>query len=208
MQLQAAIDRLSLDDAAALAKQLDGVVDIVEMGTSLVKDYGYHGMITMRAAVQRSRLLVDLKTIDEGAYEFTQGFQAGADILTVMGASSHATIAAVAAVTQAAQRTMMIDLMETTADKQAAISDFPEAIYCLHHSTDRQDKMAPTATVAAFHQQFPSLKHLAIAGGVDQAGAAALATQGLTDIVIVGSAITKANDPAAAAHDLMEVVHK
>ena len=40
MRLQAAIDRVSLEEAVALAEQLDGKTDILEMGTSLVKDYG------------------------------------------------------------------------------------------------------------------------------------------------------------------------
>ncbi len=68
--------------------------------------------------------------------------------------------------------------------------------------------MAPDSTVAAFHEQFPDLAHLAIAGGIDQTGAAALTAQKLTDIVIVGSAITKSADPVAAAEEMMEVVHK
>lgn len=208
MQLQVAIDRLTLTDATALAQQLDGKTDIIEMGTSLVKDYGYQGIVAMRTAIQHSQLLVDLKTIDEGAYEFRQGFKAGADILTVMGAASEATLAAVYAVTQETGKTMMIDLMETSVEKQRQIAGFPQAIYCLHHSTDRQDKMAPDSTVAAFHEQFPDLAHLAIAGGIDQTGAAALTAQKLTDIVIVGSAITKSADPVAAAEEMMEVVHK
>ena len=40
MRLQAAIDRVSLEEAVALAEQLDGKTDILELGTSLVKDYG------------------------------------------------------------------------------------------------------------------------------------------------------------------------
>ena len=41
MKLQVAIDRVKLDDAVRVANQLDSVVDIIEFGTSLVKDYGY-----------------------------------------------------------------------------------------------------------------------------------------------------------------------
>ena len=40
MKLQVAIDRVSLDQAKEVVKKLDGVVDIIELGTSLVKDYG------------------------------------------------------------------------------------------------------------------------------------------------------------------------
>lgn len=207
MKLQVAIDRVPLADAVALAQQLDGKVAIIEMGTSLVKDEGLAGFRAMRAAIRTSQLLIDLKTIDEGGYEFKQGFAAGADILTVMGAASLATLKTTAAATDAAKKEMMIDLMEVDAAKQQAISIFPNAIYTLHHSTDRQDHLDPTATVADFHAAFPQLKRLAIAGGIDLAGATALAAQGLTEIVIIGSAITKAADPVATAQQFMEAIN-
>ncbi|MDE3316699.1 orotidine 5'-phosphate decarboxylase / HUMPS family protein [Lacticaseibacillus zeae] len=207
MKLQVAIDRVPLADAVALAQQLDGKVAIIEMGTSLVKDDGLAGFRAMRAAIRTSQLLIDLKTIDEGGYEFKQGFAAGADILTVMGAASLATLKTTAAATDAAKKEMMIDLMEVDAAKQQAISIFPNAIYALHHSTDRQDHLDPTATVADFHAAFPQLKRLAIAGGIDLAGATALAAQGLTEIAIVGSAITKAADPVATAQQFMEAIN-
>ena len=206
MQLQVAIDRLTLDNAVAQAKKLDGHADIIEMGTSLVKDYGFAGMQAMRAAVVQSQLLVDLKTIDEGAYEFQQGFKAGADILTVMGASSWATIETVAKTTAAAGGTMMIDLLEVPQVKLKIITDVKRAIYALHHSKDRHDKLDPTATVAEFHHNFPQVQHIAIAGGVDLAGAKALAAQGLTDIVIVGGTIMNASDPVAATEEFMEAI--
>ncbi|KRK13114.1 3-hexulose-6-phosphate synthase [Lacticaseibacillus zeae DSM 20178 = KCTC 3804] len=207
MKLQVAIDRVPLADAVALAQQLDGKVAIIEMGTSLVKDEGLAGFRAMRAAIRTSQLLIDLKTIDEGGYEFKQGFAAGADILTVMGAASLATLKTTAAATDAAKKEMMIDLMEVDAAKQQVISIFPNAIYALHHSTDRQDHLDPTATVADFHAAFPQLKRLAIAGGIDLAGATALAAQGLTEIVIIGSAITKAADPVATAQQFMEAIN-
>ncbi|QVI36572.1 orotidine 5'-phosphate decarboxylase [Lacticaseibacillus casei] len=207
MKLQVAIDRVPLADAVALAQQLDGKVAIIEMGISLVKDEGLAGFRAMRAAIRTSQLLIDLKTIDEGGYEFKQGFAAGADILTVMGAASLATLKTTAAATDAAKKEMMIDLMEVNATKQQAISIFPNAIYALHHSTDRQDHLDPTATVADFHAAFPQLKRLAIAGGIDLAGATALAAQGLTEIAIVGSAITKAADPVATAQQFMEAIN-
>ena len=206
MKLQVAIDRVPLADAVALAQQLDGKVAIIEMGTSLVKDEGLAGFRAMRAAIHTSQLLIDLKTIDEGGYEFKQGFAAGADILTVMGAASLATLKTTAAAADAAKKEMMIDLMEIDAAKQKTISIFPNAIYALHHSTDRQDHLDPTATVADFHAAFPQLKRLAIAGGIDLAGATALAAQGLTEIAIVGSAITKAADPVATAQQFMEAI--
>ncbi|NSA02826.1 3-keto-L-gulonate-6-phosphate decarboxylase [Clostridium beijerinckii] len=40
MKLQVAIDRVSLEKAENLVKTFDGLADIIEIGTSLIKDYG------------------------------------------------------------------------------------------------------------------------------------------------------------------------
>lgn len=82
MKLQVAIDRISLDKAIDIAKQLNGIVDIIEIGTSLVKDYGNKSIRAISEVVTQSKVLVDSKTIDEGNYEFNQAFKNGADIVT------------------------------------------------------------------------------------------------------------------------------
>lgn len=42
MKLQIAIDRVKLEDAVRLAQKLDGIADIIELGTSIIKDYGFY----------------------------------------------------------------------------------------------------------------------------------------------------------------------
>lgn len=204
MKLQTAIDRVPLEEAVALAKSLNGKTDILEMGTSLVKDYGNLAIEQIRAVLPNTELLVDLKTIDEGAYEFRQGYRYGGDILTVMGAASYDTLKACYEVAQEQQKTMMIDLLEIRDEKVAQLTDFDQAIFALHHSIDRKDKLDAVASVQAFHQQFPTIKRLAIAGGIDLEQAKGLAEQGLTEIVIVGSKITKAAEPLQAVQQFME----
>lgn len=204
MKLQTAIDRVPLEEAVALAKSLNGKTDILEMGTSLVKDYGNLAIEQIRAVLPDTELLVDLKTIDEGAYEFRQGYRYGGDILTVMGAASYDTLKACYEVAQEQQKTMMIDLLEVRDEKVAQLTDFDQAIFALHHSIDRKEKLDAVASVQAFHQQFPTIKRLAIAGGIDLEQAKGLAEQGLTEIVIVGSKITKAAEPLQAVQQFME----
>ena len=40
MKLQVAIDRVPFDKAENLVKVIDGLADVIEIGTSLIKDYG------------------------------------------------------------------------------------------------------------------------------------------------------------------------
>lgn len=207
MRLQTAIDRVSMEDAVHLAEQLNGKTDILEMGTSLVKDYGNLAIEKLREALSETSLLVDSKTIDEGAYEFTQAFRHGADIVTAMGAASVETLRACYEVAEQEKKTMMIDLLEVEEDKIEKIKDFPNAIYALHHSIDRKDQFDATASVAAFRKRFPEIKRLAIAGGIGLQQAKSLTEQGIIEIIIVGSKITKAKDPLQAVNEFMGAVH-
>lgn len=207
MKLQAAIDRVTLDDALVLAKKLDPIVDIIELGTSLVKDYG---LVTLRnhpLNLKHAQLLLDLKTNDEGAYEFTQGFKTEADILTAMAASSRQTLDQVYDVTMQQGKQIMIDLLEVDDQRIEQIADLDHAIFGLHHSKDAGAGFDAVGTVAHFHERFPQIKHVAVAGGIDLDQAKALANQGIADTIIVGGKISGADDPLTAAKTFMEAIH-
>lgn len=207
MKLQVAIDRVSLAEAIKLALLLDEEVDVIEFGTSLVKDYGLYALQDVKAQLKHAAVLFDLKTIDEGVYEFEKGYAVNADILTVMAGAAPDTLTKVYAVAEREHREMLIDLMEVDDAKLAKITAYEHAIYGLHHSHDREDLLDAAASVAAFHQQFPQVKRIAIAGGIDLANAQKLATQGLAETVIVGSKILKAADPVVAAREFKEALN-
>ncbi|WP_180368835.1 orotidine 5'-phosphate decarboxylase / HUMPS family protein, partial [Oenococcus oeni] len=69
MKLQAAIDRRSLQETIELAKKLDPIVDIVEIGTSAIKDFGFAALKNLKSEFHHAEILFDIKTNDEGDYE-------------------------------------------------------------------------------------------------------------------------------------------
>lgn len=206
MKLQVAIDRVPLDYAVKMANKLDGIVDIIEMGTSLVKDYGLLAIKDSGLNLTHAQLLLDMKTIDEGVYEFEKGYEAKGDILTVMGASSIDTLTKVSEVAQKMNKDMFIDLMELSDQKVAQITSFDQAIYGIHHSKDAENSFDAATTTEQFHQNYPNVKRIAVAGGIDLPTAQRLAEQGIAESVIVGGGIMKADDPIAAAKKFMEVI--
>lgn len=207
MKLQVAIDRVKLDDAVRVANQLDSVVDIIEFGTSLVKDYGLLAIKHADLNLHHAQLLIDLKTIDEGPYEFKQGFAAGADILTIMGASSVDTIKKVYEIAEAQDKEMFIDMMGINQEQREQISTFNKAIYGIHHAVDEEHGFDAVKTVADFHQKFPEIARISVAGGINLEVAQELAQQGIVESVIVGSGIMEASNPVAAAQKFMEVTN-
>ncbi|RYL89342.1 3-hexulose-6-phosphate synthase [Sporolactobacillus sp. THM7-4] len=193
MRLQVAIDRMPLNQAEDIVKTIGSQADIIEAGTSLIKDYGVGALAALKKAAPDVPLLGDIKTIDEGEYEFRQGYRSGADILTVMGASSLATIEKCCLVAKEMQKEVMIDLLECTSEKIQAISIFPQAIYCLHTSVDKGATADPNGDILTFRKQFPSIRRIAIAGGINLEAVRKM-KETAPEIVIVGSGITKAAD--------------
>ena len=45
MRLQVAIDRVNLKTAEAMIEEMRGLADIIEVGTSLIKDYGLENSV-------------------------------------------------------------------------------------------------------------------------------------------------------------------
>lgn len=206
MKLQVAIDRVDLKYAVEVANQLDPIVDIIEFGTSLVKDYGLLAIQKSGLKLNHAQLLIDLKTIDEGPYEFQKGYEAGADILTVMGASAVDTIEKVYAIAEERGKDMLIDLMEIDQDKREKISEFSNAIYGIHHAMDAKNGFDAVETVNNFHRMFPNVDRISVAGGINLEVAEKLAQQKIVESVIVGGGIMKAENPVEAAKKFMEVM--
>jgi 3-hexulose-6-phosphate synthase len=91
MKLQLALDVLHTDEALRLAEVTHEHVDILEIGTPLIKHEGIRVIEAFRARFPDRQLLVDLKTMDAGAYETGFCFDAGADLITVLGAADDRT---------------------------------------------------------------------------------------------------------------------
>ena len=193
MKLQTAIDRVTLSKAEEMVKAFAGKTDIIEIGTSLVKDYGLFELKKLNEYKKDSLLLADLKTCDEGAYEFRQGYEQGFDILTVMGSSSRETLEKCYEVSQSYQKYMLIDLLECSMEKIREIADFENAIYCLHTSVDKNKDHNIIEEIQKFKQEFPQIQNICVAGGIKLDVCQEIKKENI-QYVIVGSAITKSEN--------------
>lgn len=203
MKVQVAIDRVELDKAIALVEKFNGVADIIEIGTSLIKDYGLLNLKNLHLKATNSLILGDIKTNDEGTYEFTMGYNQGFDILTVMGSSSLETLQKCYDVSKEYNKKMMIDLLECSYEKIKEISRFDEAIYCLHTSVDKSNSNNIIYELREFKLKFPLIKNIAIAGGINLEVIKKLKNEDI-NIVVIGSSITAAKDPMKVLNEIKE----
>ena len=108
--LQIALDYISLPKALVMAYQVAPEVDIIEIGTPLCKAAGMEAIRAVREICPDKVILADLKTPDVGALEATMAFDAGADMMTVIGGATLATVEQALAVARKRGKEMMMEL--------------------------------------------------------------------------------------------------
>jgi len=108
--LQVAMDYTSLSKALVMAALVAPEVDIIEIGTPLCKAAGLEAIRAMREVCPDKLILADFKTPDVGGLEATMAFDAGADMLTVIGGAATATVKEALAVTQKRGKEMLMEL--------------------------------------------------------------------------------------------------
>ncbi len=205
--IQVALDTLDPQVTLDLAAKTAPYIDIIEIGTPCVKVNGISLVKEMKSRFGDKKVLADLKTMDAGEYEAAPFFEAGADITTVLGAAELATIQGVIKAAHAHNAWAQVDLI-SVADKAACSRACAESgidIIGIHTGLDAQ---AAGATPFADLNLIAGLglnAKISCAGGIKPETVGDVVKAG-ADIVVAGGAIYGADDPAAAARKMREMV--
>ncbi|HWL22666.1 MAG TPA: orotidine 5'-phosphate decarboxylase / HUMPS family protein, partial [Ureibacillus sp.] len=70
MKIQLALDRLSIEEAIQITREVEKSIDLIEVGTSLIKEFGMNAVSKIREAFPNKTIVGDIKTIDNAIYEF------------------------------------------------------------------------------------------------------------------------------------------
>lgn len=205
MQLQVALDRIELGAAVDITAEAAPHADWIEVGTSLIKRFGMRSVSEVVAAAGDTPVLADLKTADDAATEFGMAFEHGARAATVLAVAADATIDKCVQLSTEVGGHALLDLMEVAPQRRDALLDRlpPEVVFGAHVGKDAQ---AAGADVEASLGAWVGGRSVAVAGGLTDEDIARLRTTHPHLRVIVGSAITKASDPAEAARNTSNTV--
>jgi 3-hexulose-6-phosphate synthase/6-phospho-3-hexuloisomerase len=176
----------------------------VEAGTPLIKSEGLDAVRELRRLFPGKVIVADMKIMDAGRVEVETAAKAGAQIIDVLGAASDATIAECVQAGKNYGAKIAVDLI-AVADPLARARQVEElgADYIsIHLAIDEQMRgggQDPFAMLAAVSGavRVP----VGVAGGINSETAAQAVAHG-AGYVIVGGAITKAGDPAAATREI------
>ena len=206
MQLQVAIDFLTTEDALALAAKVADSVDIIELGTPLIKAAGLSVVTAMKDAHPDKIVFADLKTMDAGELEADIAFAAGADLVTVLGTAGDSTIIGAVAAATKHGKGIVVDLIGV-ADKVTRareVTALGAQFVEMHAGLDEQAE--PGFSLATLLNQGETAKvPFSLAGGVNLSTISSVQRAGAT-VAVAGGAIYGAEDPAAAAAALRAAI--
>ncbi|KSU76752.1 3-hexulose-6-phosphate synthase [Pseudarthrobacter enclensis] len=207
MKLQVAIDLLAVEDALELAGKVAEYVDIIELGTPLIKAAGLSAVTAIKEAHPDKTVFADMKTMDAGELEADIAFKAGADLVSVLGSADNSTISGAVKAATAHNKGIVVDLIgvQDKAARAREVRALGATFVEFHAGLDEQAQ--PGFDLNGLLRSGEAAQvPFSVAGGVNAGTIAAVQAAG-ADVAVAGGAIYGAADPALAAKELQAAIN-
>ena len=204
-QLQLALDYISLPKAIVMAALVAPEVDIIEIGTPLCKAAGLEAIRSIREICPDKLILADFKAPDVGGLEATMAFDAGADMMTVIGGATLATVEQALTVARARGKEMLMELTGVRDILERAVEwreiGVERIVY--HREWDAQSagRQWTEADKETIFKLIDMGFKLTVTGGLTLELLPFFADLPVS-VLICGRGIREASDPRAAAHEM------
>ncbi len=207
-KLQLALDLLEIDRAIRIAEEAAEYIDLIEVGTPLVKSEGMAAVRALRKAFPDHGIVADMKTMDTGAIEVEMAAKSGADIVAILGGADDSTIEDAVRSARKYGVALMADLLsvDDPVNRAKRLEELGIECICVHAGIDQQMKgMDALAVLETVVGAVGAEVTVAVAGGLDSGDAAKAASLG-ADVIIVGGAITRSDDAASSAEAIRDAI--
>lgn len=199
-KLQIALDDIRLSDAIALLEEIEEDIDIAEVGTPMMMEYGMEAVRELCRRFPKLPVLCDAKIMDAGEYEAKVALDAGASYVTVLGVTDDLTLREVADTAHRYGAKAVADMICVTNMEQrvAQLEGFGIDVLAVHTGIDQQNAGRTALDDLCLMRKCVSEGEVAVAGGIHLETLDKYLMYEL-DIVIAGSGICHAKDPREAA---------
>ncbi|MEO2224266.1 3-hexulose-6-phosphate synthase [Priestia megaterium] len=207
MELQLALDLVNIPEAKEVVQEVQEYIDIVEIGTPVVINEGLRAVKEIKEAFPSLKVLADLKIMDAGAYEVMKASEAGASIITILGATDDSTIKGAVEEAKKQGTQILVDMINVKNLEQRAkeVDALGVDYICVHTGYDLQ------AEGETPFEQLQTIKRVvkhaktAVAGGI-KLNTLSEVVQSQPDLVIVGGGITSEKNKRNVAEEMKKVV--
>ncbi|WP_394255356.1 3-hexulose-6-phosphate synthase [Pseudoclavibacter helvolus] len=206
MKLQFAMDTLTTEAALELAAAAAPSVDILELGTPLIKSAGLSAITAIKEAHPDKIVFADLKTMDAGELEADIAFSAGADLITVLGVAGDSTIAGAVKAAEAHGKGVVVDLIgvQDKAARAKEVVALGAKFVEMHAGLDEQAEDGFTFETLLDAGRASGVP-FSVAGGIKITNISSVQNAG-AEIAVAGASIYGADDVAAAAATLRDAI--
>lgn len=199
-KFQLAFDDIALEDAIELLHSVHTCIDIAEVGTPFLMEYGTAAIRRIRREFPQLVILCDGKIMDAGAYEAELGLRAGADYITVLAAAEDTTVRDVIQTAERCGKTAVADMIGVgnLSEQVLRLQKLGIHMIAVHTGVDQQ-KAGRTPL-----QDLKKIK--ACCGDIPVSVAGGISSETLSDylaldpaVIICGGAVLHAAHPAGEA---------
>ncbi len=183
---------------------------ILEAGTPLIKSYGMQSVKMLASIPGVNAVVADMKTMDTGKLETELAASYGADVVTVLSVAPDETIRSMVETGEDLGVAVYGDLIGHPEPIKRAeqLWELGVHVALFHIGIDLQEKLGLSAgerveTVKRLKEVFPG--PIAVAGGIRPEEVSSLSEAG-ADIIIIGGAITRAENPRKAALEAYQLL--
>lgn len=207
MKLQLALDDTTLEEAMELVANVRDYVDIIEVGTPMVMEYGMAPVRELKKRFPDKKVLADLKIMDAGKYESEIAFKAGADYITVLGVTDDGTIEGCVEAARAHRGLVVADMIcvKDAEERIRRLEELGIDILSVHTGVDQQAAGRTPLDDLKVMRRAVTAAEISVAGGISAETLPAY-LEYKPEIVIVGSGITHAEDPRKVAEKIYKIV--
>lgn len=208
-KLQLALDTLTLDECEALLCKLDGLIDVVEIGTPFIIEEGLKALTYLKKKFSKQSFLADVKIADGAKIETKSAIDAGADIITVLGFSETQTIKDCVEVAHSHGKEVLVDMIAipNIQEKAKQLDELGVDYICVHNAFDVQEVVeSPLAELIELKKANVKAK-IAVAGGIKLSTLPEIVSLE-PDLVIVGGSITNSQNPLEVTKKMKEIMDR
>ena len=207
MKLQLALDDITLEEAMELVANVRDYVDIIEVGTPMVMEYGMAPVRELKKRFPDKKVLADLKIMDAGKYESEIAFKAGADYITVLGVTDDGTIEECVEAARAHRGLVVADMIcvKDAEERIRRLEELGIDILSVHTGVDQQAAGRTPLDDLKVMRRAVTAAEISVAGGISAETLPAYLEYS-PEIVIVGSGITHAENPRKVAEKIYKIV--
>lgn len=204
-KLQLAIDLSDLKSTLKLLQQVGKYIDIIEIGTPLIISEGLDIIPIIKELYPDKILFADLKIMDGGEIMSELAFQKGADMISVLAAANDSTIKSASKKAKNYNKELLVDMcaVEKIKERAQEIEAFNPDYFCVHRATDMELEGKNPLEELKLIEKMKTKK--AVAGGLNLSNFREVC-ESSANIIIVGGAIYRAENPKVIAKKMREII--